>query len=776
MSSRLTGHRYHLRLAASLIACVPGVVWGQSTPALGNPAPDRQGSAIPQRAGQSDAAGIADIVVTAERRETSVQKTPLTIQVLSGAQLVQAGINDTADLQKLTSGVQIGKSGASTQIFIRGVGSFAASALSTPGVAFNVDGVYVGRPDGTSGNFYDLSRVEVLKGPQGTLYGRNATGGSINLITNAPVFGHLSVEGSVEGGNYSYVHGTGAINVPVGDNAALRGSFNIISRDGFISDGTNDDKEQAGRLRFKWQPTPTVTLLLNGDYSHIGGKGGDYVYLPLRPGADPYEAVTTPAANAYLRGFGPAGPLIDPSRPDNFQDTTLYNFSAQLDARLPFATLTVLPAFRYVDSNYVTHFTTRLEAHSVDRQPSVEVRLGNSTPRFTWVVGGFYFNESAPDSVQLTRTSQFLQNYLIVNSPSTTSYAAFGQATYEIVDRLRLIGGARYTKEDKSFNGTLTNRATTPPVLAEAFGGQRTFNNVSYKVGAEFDIAPQNLVFATYSTGFKSGGFSQNVAPNSYDPETLRAAEIGFRNRFLDNRVQLNFGGFYWKYSGIQDSRPAFDSLGNLNLITFNSGNATIYGVTTDVVVKPSPVDTFSLSAEYAHSRYDQFAYLTPAPFFNPKGTGCAVSGPYLPGQTLPVAAGGKTVSPGPLPQYLSNCAGFPVARVPKFSGTVAYSHVFTLPNAATVAFDTNLTFASARYLTIDFTQTENDRAYALLDANVTYATADGRLTVSVFGRNLTETVYYTGGLQSPLVPPLTASNIGSPRTYGVRVGFRFGN
>ncbi len=773
MSSRPTGHRRHPRLAASLIALMPGVVRGQDALPQGTPAVASPANATAQN---NDPAGIADIVVTAERRETSVQKTPLTIQVLSGAQLVEAGINDTADLQKLTSGVQIGKSGASTQIFIRGVGSFAASPLSTPGVAFNVDGVYVGRPDGTSGNFYDLSRVEVLKGPQGTLYGRNATGGSINLITNAPLLDQNSIEGSIEGGNYSYVHATGAINVAIGETAALRGSFNIINRDGFISDGTNDDKEQAGRLRFKWKPTSTITLLLNGDYSHLGGKGGDYVYLPLRPGASPYEAVTTPAANAYLRTFGPASALIDPSLPDNFQDTTLYNISAQLDAQLPFATLTVLPAFRYVDSNYLTHFTTELTNHSVDRQRSVEVRLGNSSPRLTWVVGGYFFNEDAPNSVQLTRTSQFLQNYIIENSPSTTSYAAFGQATYEIVDRLRLIGGARYTNEQKSFNGSLTNRATTPFVVAETFGGQRTFNNVSYKAGAEFDITSQKLVFATYSTGFKSGGFSQNVAPNTYDPEKLRAAEIGFRNRFLDNRLQLNFGVFHWKYSGIQDSRPAFDNLGNLNLITFNSGDATIYGGTTDIVVKPSSADTFSLSSEYAHSRYDQFAYLTPAPFFNPKGTGCAVSGPYLPGQTLPVAAGGKLVSPRPIPEYLSNCAGFPVARTPKFSGTMAYSHVVTLPSAATIAFDANLTFASARYLTIDFTQTEYDRAYALLNANVTYTSANGRLSVALFGRNLTDTVYYTGGLQSPLVPPLLAANIGSPRTYGVRVGFRFGS
>ena len=134
----------------------------------------------------SDQNGIRDIIVTAERREQNVQRAPLTIQVLQGSELAKAGVTDTLSLQRVTTGVQIGANGGNTQVFVRGVGSFSAGLLTSPGVAFNVDGVYVNQTFGTNGNFYDLARVEVLKGPQGTLYGRNATGGSINLITNQP--------------------------------------------------------------------------------------------------------------------------------------------------------------------------------------------------------------------------------------------------------------------------------------------------------------------------------------------------------------------------------------------------------------------------------------------------------------------------------------------------------------------------------------------------------------------------------------------------------------
>src|SRR5882757_441119 len=152
---------------------------------------------------QTNSGSLQEIVVTAERHEQTLQKAALTIQVLSGEALQAAGISNTSDLEKVTTGVEIGVGGANNQIFIRGVGSFAYSPLSTPGVAFNVDGVYVGRPDGIGSNFYDVARVEVLKGPQGTLYGRNANGGSINVITNEPKLGSLSGGLDVTVGNFN---------------------------------------------------------------------------------------------------------------------------------------------------------------------------------------------------------------------------------------------------------------------------------------------------------------------------------------------------------------------------------------------------------------------------------------------------------------------------------------------------------------------------------------------------------------------------------------------
>ncbi|WP_171905812.1 TonB-dependent receptor [Sphingobium phenoxybenzoativorans] len=732
----------------------------------------------PPVASSTTSGGIDDIVVTAERREQSVQKVPLTIQVVSGTELAKSGVTSAIDLNKITTGVEIGKGGSNNQIFIRGVGAFAFSPLSSPGVAFNVDGIYVGRPNGVDGNFYDIARVEVLKGPQGTLYGRNANGGSINVITNEATLGRRTLDLNIEGGNYSLLRANGAINLPVGDNAAIRAAFNLVHRNGYLSDGANDDIQQSARLRFKWMPDPDVTIQLNADYSHLGGKGGDYVYLPRRPGASPYEAQTAPAANAYMHGFAPLGPFVADLQPDTAQNTVLYNFSAQVDWRIgDFATLTVLPAYRRVEARYVTHFASRFQGDEDTRQTSVEARLGNSTADFTWVVGAYYYNEKAPNSINDVFVSDVLQNFHIVYSPKTEAYATFGQATVGIVDGLRLIAGGRYTYEMRRLQGSLTSLLTTPPTVLEEFGGAKNFRGFTYKVGAEFDLSPSNMVFLTYSTGFKSGGLAQTVAPLAvFKPEKLASLELGFRNRFLNNRLQLNFGAYHWKYKALQDQRVGIDPLGVANFLTFNSGAATIYGATVDVLAKLTPSDTLSFAGEYAHSRYDSFFIQTPAPFFQAGSLGCRQAGPFAPGASLPYRQStGSTTNDGPFPVFVNNCAGLQVARVPEWTGTISYGHTFDLPSGASLLIDASAKYSSARWINTEFIPVERDGKYAVLDANVTYTAADGKYSIGIFGRNLTKTVYYTGGVQAVFVPGLFAANIAPPRTYGVRADFKFG-
>jgi iron complex outermembrane receptor protein len=720
---------------------------------------------------------LQEVIVTAQRHEENLQKASLTIQVIGDDQVQKAGLSDVTDLTRVTTGVEIGVGGVNDQIFIRGVGSFAESPLSSPGVAFNVDGVYVGRPDGIGANFYDVARVEVLKGPQGTLYGRNANGGSINVITNEPVLGKDSAGLSEEVGNYGLTRTQGFGNLAIGETSALRAAFDIVHRQGYLSDHTDDDVHQSGRLRYKLAPNEDLTVHLNVDYTHLGGRGDGAVWLPLRPGADPWESTTAPAANDYLHSIPPLGPLVDSQLPDSFQNSHFLNVSGQLDWNVGIGTLTVLPAYRKSDIEALTYQGLRYTQLEGTKQESVEARLGNTTERITWVVGAYYFDESPTGSTGVYQ-SNLLQNYLIRYHPTTKAPAGFGQVTYSIVPGFRIIAGGRYTHEHATLTGALNNEATTPSTVIEAFGGAKTFTGWTYKAGLDWDVAADNMLYATYSTGFKSGGFSQTVAPaNIFQPEKLRSAEIGSHNRFLDNRVQVNFSLYHWKYTDLQDQRVNFDPLGNVNFITYNAGDATIEGATLDVMTRPTREDMLSLGIEYANSHYDSYWFQTPAVVFEPTSTGCRVSGPYAPGAALPYTdSSGNGTNVGPLPVVVGSCAGFQVARVPLWTGTMSYAHELALPGGAKLRLGADMKFATARWLNIDFVAAERDGTYRTFDSNLDYLSTSGKWQVGLFGRNLGNEAYYTGGLQQSFVGGLFAANIAPPRTYGAQASIRFGN
>jgi iron complex outermembrane receptor protein len=218
-------------------------------------------------------AGVTDVVVTAEHRTQSVQKASLAIDVVTPTVIKNAGVTQVRDLQTVVPGLIIGQGGPATQIYIRGIGDLGSTPTTNPGVATYIDGVYVARSNAIEGNFYDLSRIEVLKGPQGTLYGRNTAGGALNILTNPPVLTQESGDMNVEIGNYGEFNTDGMLNLPVSDTLAVRGAFQIISRDGYSSEGFDDDHQESGRLEVLWKPTDKFSLRVGGAYTHVGGMG-----------------------------------------------------------------------------------------------------------------------------------------------------------------------------------------------------------------------------------------------------------------------------------------------------------------------------------------------------------------------------------------------------------------------------------------------------------------------------------------------------------------------
>jgi iron complex outermembrane receptor protein len=723
-------------------------------------------------AAASDA--IEEIVVTAERRQETVQKSSVPIQVVTGEELERSGVTQSTDLNRIAPGLQIGTGGDAPQIYIRGIGDFAVSALSNPAVAFNVDGVYVARPQGTNSEFYDLERMEILKGPQGTLYGRNATGGAINLITRAPTLEEFDGRASLELGNDSLKHFEGAVNIPLGATVAMRAAVNVVDRAGYLSDGTDDDVRQAGRIRLLWKPNEDFSALLNADFAHEGGHGPGYTLLPRPPGTGPWDSASSAAANAILTTTPPLGFLVPQVADDSFRNNRFWNVSAQLEWNLGFATLTVLPAYRNSqlgERNYPAGLRNTIPT-ATSHATSTEARLANSSERLKWVAGLYYFRENQQSQQEIFEG--LLQDNINNYSPITSSYAAFGQATLSITDALRLIGGMRYTYEDQSLSGTIHTDSpmnlppgTPLPHLLEAFGGKQHFSATTWKGGAEYDLTPQNMLYATASTGFKAGGFNQTVAPMAtYRPEKLRAYEFGARNRFFAGRLQVNVEVFKWDDNDNQVAHVLFDPLGNVNLLTQNAGRASIKGANIDLQARVTTNDTVSLFTEYNDAVYRSFSYdsaysIFGNPILNPTSTGCRIGAPFagtIPGTML------ATV----------DCAGFQLPRSSRWTAHASYLHEFDLANGAVIVPRINAQFASAQWLAVDFVPTERVGSYTIVDFDLTYTDASNRWAIAAFLHNAADRAAYSGGGEQAFVPQLVYATILPPRTFGIRADYNF--
>ena len=756
----------------SLLACLSSAASAQS-----NPPSMRSTTADPSVQAPAEE-GIGEITVTAQRRTESLQKSSVSIEVLGGADLVRRGVSEARDLTTSTPSITISQNGAYTQTSVRGAGDTATNIFAQPAVSYSIDGVAVGLSLGISPSFYDLARVEVLKGPQGTLYGRNATGGAVNIITARPT---QKFEGFItaEYGNYDAKRLTGAINVPLSDTLAMRGAFNIVDRDGYLSDGTDDDVRQSGRLQALWKPTSTFSLRLAGSYSHTGGKGGGVVLFPRQPGTGRWTAVSDPINNAAIAA-GSVG-LHVPFGTDSRLDLKQWDISAEANLDLDFATLTVIPSYRETNLNQLTYnYGQRtLLTPQKTRQTSVEARLGHQDATLKWTVGGFYFDLPASYR-QITSVTDFVSGFATDTDVKATnkSYAVFGEATYALTDRVRAIGGIRYTHDKVGISGTITDLSLTASngtLYPQA--GSKGFNAVTWRAGAEYDVTPQSMAYFTVSKGYKSGGFVYVTATtdNTFEPERLTAFTLGLRNRFFDNKLQFNLEAYYWNYKDQQIPGVGFTSNGNIAYLTRNAGASKPRGIDADIVFKPTRLDTLNLALSYTRARFSSFDISFPAPLIATVRAGALCRIPST-----------STNSSSGFPVYLINCSGAPLPRTPEWSGSFGYQHLFEMESAGTILASVNGTFASSRYLAADFYVPEaKDGAYALLNADLTYTTSGDRFSITAFVRNIANKAVYQGGIADTLngfgdllgvpgTPTFYERTIGAPRTYGVRATLNF--
>jgi iron complex outermembrane receptor protein len=647
------------------------------------------------------------------------------------------------------------------------------------------------------------------------LYGRNATGGAINIITSRPRFDRDGGYLDVEVGNYREFNAEGAVNLPLSDQWAVRGAFQIVNHAGYLSDQTDDGRQQGGRVEALWELPSNNSLLFQVDVTHLGGRGaGSVGRMPgIAPGITPWLGTSDPRANAAqlalavgfcepnsrfpvdfgiplanlgallnakppaglgsppacdTGGQGPGTLLASPLSAAAFQDNTIWGTHAELNWDLGFATLTAIPAFRSTRIDYLGAPIFVSYVHpETSKEATVEARLGHSSDRLKWVAGGYYLHEDQHSVADVA--VGLIQYGSSIETLGNTSAAAFGEATVSISDSLRLIEGMRYTRDTKFLSGTVPNLypsvacsdPTIPSCLSESFAGSRVFKQVTWKTGAEYDLASESMLYVTASTGYKAGGLNDSGGAVPFKSEKLLAFELGSRNRFLNDRLQINLEIFHWLYRDQQIPHVTIDVLGNPAFIYENAGRGRQDGFDLDVTAKPTASDTVHAAIEYLDSRFNQFNYsvpLTPAlpPPVQGQSTGCPVT-------TTATAS-------------VVNCSGHSLLVAPRWVASAELEHAFRLPTNAKVMVRAEAQYASQRWLALDFlAPQELAPSYVTETVSLTYSAASAKWSLTGFVRNLSNKAVYSNGLANPFVPGgAFGATIGDPRTYGLRLSSDF--
>ena len=684
-----------------------------------------------------------EIVVTAQRREGTVQDTPLAIAVLSGEQMASAQINDPTKLTNVTTGIQLATVGQQLALFVRGAGAPVANVRADPAAAYSIDGIAIARPVSVNGSYYDLTRVEVVKGPQGTLYGRNSTVGAINIITNRPTF---DFEGQVELeiGNYDLYRGEAMVNVPLSDTLAVRAAGQITKRDGYLTNGYNDADNYAGRLRALYEPTSNFSLLLSASYYRDQGKGAGDVTLN-GPGG------THSTNDPWFVKEGPVN-FFDQVPTDGRQDLESVILSADLEIDFDFATLTVIPAYldtRYRALTYTGGFEQRID--NSDEQKSIEVRLASpSSNTISWIVGGLYLDDKQFGFTDIGSRPGILQREQ-TDELTLESYAAFGQITANLTDQFRITGGARYSNETKSLTGFVQildlNQVPVPgqPVLPSL--GRRNYEDVSFRIGAEYDLSPDNLLYASVATGYKAGGFNVGLPPmnpgdlpNTFDPEDMTAYTIGSKNAFAGDRVRLNAEVWYWNYRDVQQVQFGFvNPVPAFALVTYNAAKQESYGAELDGLLRIGTGGTLSGNITYTHSTWKSFA---------------------LPGFQF-----------GPFNILPSDLSGEDTPFAPRWAANLSYTHELTLESGGTITPGVRTRIRGAQ--TLNTTGVIGSRVEGTMttDIWVTYESPNSALEIQLYASNLEDEPVFSF---SGVTPAGHWGRPGTPLTFGARARVKF--
>lgn len=696
---------------------------------------------IPVTESAQTSLALEEIVVTAQKRSENLQDVPIAVSAVTGASLAKTGINNVTDLKLAVPTLNLTNSNGYLTSNLRGVGTNALGAGFENPIALYVDGVYYAAAAASLLSLNNIAQVEVLKGPQGTLFGRNATGGLIQITTRDP----SESPGAEVNATYANYQ-TSSLNAYVGGHLTAILAADLAVEYTHQNEGWGTFLQTGGSdyqvthdiaLRSKWilNPLDSTRITLVGDYSE---NANTMNALQTIPGT----------INGFTPAAGPAPNLGYNVGTDflSYVHTRGYGASLRWDQDISSLKLASISAYRGSQVNYgfdydATHQALEtISVHEPDRQLSQEFQLSSkASGPFTWLAGVYYFHANSGYLPFYLTANDLGALIRIHNQQRTESTAGYVQASYKLAEQTSLTLGGRYTEEKRTAYSGTTDVLVIPLALqlptTVAANQEAKFSKVTFRASLDHRFNDELFGYVSFNRGFKSGGFNVGTPGSpAYDPETLDAYEIGVKSDVLDKRVRINAAAYYYNYKNIQIQQI---NLGAITII--NGASAHIYGLDLDMQAQATEQLRLTSGIAISHPDFKSF-----------------------PDCPIGVASGGLPTEPG-------SCDGNRLPLAAKITASAAAD--YTIPLAVgSVTANANVYYNSGFY-------TESDNvfrqpSYVQLGAQVRWTAPGDHFSVGVFGKNLTDRRVIN--FETTIPNGTHTGFFQAPRTYGVTAGYKF--
>jgi iron complex outermembrane recepter protein len=682
---------------------------------------------------------LEEVVVTAQKQVQNIQSVPISIVAISGSTLEKLGVQNVGDLQHFAPGLTVSDvgSGFVSYTYIRGGGTNQIDAGSDPSVAYYIDDVYIGGTAGLQFDLFDIDHVEVLKGPQGTLFGRNAASGAISITTTPPssTFGGWL---DAEVGNYSAYTLRGGVTGPLTSDGRwlYRLSFGTRYRDGFTENLAGPDpgtiRDYGGRGEIEYVGDDVTFLLTADGLSGRDGMTNQFLSSADKTGVLSAGAIAAlPCCTSFYRQY---------YNVDGFEHQNLEDLTGRLEWTTPIGKFTSITALRsniydrLQDQDSTIADSYSLGSHEEDNTVSEEIRLAGEKAQWHWIGGLYYYHGSVTDDWVIGTGPAFPAPILLGNATdnstiTTNSYAVFGQGSYDFTDAWSLTLGGRYSLDEKQDQRTVQNFLAAPFTVDP----HARWDSFDPSASLNYKITPDTMTYVSYREGYKSGGFqtilpaTAQIASTPFLPEHVKSYEVGIKSEWLDHRLLADVALFRSDITDQQISRVITAT----DISIDNAGKTRADGV--DLTVTAKPVHGLSVDANmtWQHARFLQ----------------------YQNGDV--------------------SYAGNEQLRSPDFTGSFGADYKVDLQEDASVTLHADYSYQAEEFFDAPNTTLPGlyQPGYGLANARITYAPAHGDWTVALWGRNLGNTEYYrnvaVGGLTGIAAP-------GDPRTYGGSFNIKF--